>query len=222
MPESLRFASPSIAAAASSTSIDEAVALQAAMLTGLRRGELLGLRWPDVDLDAGTLRVRGTRQRAEGGGVVVAEPKSAISRRSVALGPDAVDVLRSWKARQTAERLAMGTRWQGGDDGFVFTGELGGPLGTTVLARAWDRLLVAAGLSHRPFHALRHAATTLAMAAGVQPKVAARRLGHSSPSITLDRYSHSLDDLELRAACDVEAVLRAAAVPDVADETGGA
>jgi integrase len=183
-----------------------------AMLTGMRRGELLALRWGAVDLDRRVVEVRGTLQRVPGG-AVVAEPKSATSRRAIALGEDAIAALRAHRARQAQERLLAANLWQGREDGFVFTNETGRTVALNTVAVAWSRLLGRAGLRHVPFHALRHAATTLTVAANVAPKVAARRLGHASASLTLDRYSHVTDDLERAAAAAVEAVLRQAGEP---------
>lgn len=178
-----------------------------AMLTGMRRGELLALRWSVVDLDARVLEVRGTLQRVPGGSVV-AEPKSRTSRRSIAIGDEAVATLRAHRGRQAQEQLLAANLWTGPADGFAFSNETGGPVAPNSVAVAWSRLLRRAGLDHVPFHALRHGATTLTVAANVAPKVAARRLGHASASLTLDRYSHVTDELERAAATAVEAVLR--------------
>jgi len=143
---------------------------------------------------------------------VVAEPKSATSRRPIALGTGAVTALQAHAARQAADRLLAGNLWQGGASrsGYVFTTELGLPLSPSTMTRAWSQLLRRAGVGNVNFHTLRHAATTLTVAANVAPKVAARRLGHSSATITLDRYSHVTDDLDRAAAAAIETVLASA------------
>lgn len=142
--------------------------------------------------------------------MTITEPKSRSSRRTIALGADAVETLRAHSARQAAEQLRAGDAWRGDVAGFVFTTELGRSIAASSLIRVWRRLLDIAGMPPRPFHALRHAATGLTVAANVAPKVAANRLGHATAAITLDRYSHVTDELERMAASAVEAVLREA------------
>ena len=177
-----------------------------AMLTGMRRGELLALQWDAVDFDARVVEVRGTLSRIDGGATIT-EPKSRSSRRTIALGADALDTLRAHSARQAAERFRAGDAWRDDGDGPVFTTELGQSVAPTSLIRVWRQLLETADLPPKPFHALRHAATGLTVAANVAPKVAANRLGHATAAITLDRYSHVTDELERMAASAVEAVL---------------
>lgn len=166
--------------------------------TGLRLGELLGLQWSDVDLDARQLTVRRALSRAHGGGFELAEPKTPRSRRTVMLPAIALDALRRQKARQAADRLAAGTAWQD-SRGLVFTdalGRSGDPSAASVAFRtAADRL----GLPVR-LHDLRHTAASLMLAAGVPLKVVSEALGHSSIAITADVYSHVTPDLRREAA----------------------
>ena len=166
--------------------------------TGLRLGELLGLSWSDIDLEARQLTVRRSLSRAHGGGFELAEPKTARSRRTVMLPAIALDALRRQKARQAADRLAAGTAWQD-ERGLVFTdalGRSGDPSAASVAFRtAADRL----GLPVR-LHDLRHTAASLMLAGGVPLKVVSEALGHSSIAITADVYSHVTPDLRREAA----------------------
>lgn len=170
-----------------------------ALTAGLRQGELLGLKWADVDLDAGRLQVRRTLQRVRFGGWIEAEPKSRTSRRSVVLTPLAVEALRRHRARQLAQRLQAGQAWE--DHDLVFTNALGRPIEPqNLLRRSYWPLLERAGLPRMRFHDLRHSAATLLLAQGVHPKVVQEMLGHASISLTLDTYSHVLPNLQVEAA----------------------
>jgi integrase len=174
-----------------------------ALTAGLRRGELLALRWQDVELDAGALHVRGTL--APDGGIT--EPKTRTSRRRVPLGPLGLAALRRHRLAQAAERLRADP-WDERD--LVFTKERGGPLALITLQRAWWRALEAAGCQRLPFHATRHTAASLMVAAGVNPRVASERLGHATVAMTMDRYSHLTDAVRTDAANAIDAVLRTA------------
>lgn len=153
----------------------------AAIGTGLRQGELFGLRWSDVDLATGTLTVRRAYGRtAEGFGFV--EPKTAGSRRTLSLPAFVVAALRAHRVRQAEERLAVGPVWQDGDLTFSTTIA---PLDSRNVTHAFQRRLEAAGIPRRRFHDLRHSAATLLLVQGVSPRVVQEMLGHSS--VTLAR-----------------------------------
>jgi integrase len=176
-----------------------------ALTTGMRRGELLALRWRDVDLDAGYLTVTGTVARAPGEGMVRAEPKTARSRRRVELSRAAVVALRRRHALSIEERFAAANLWQ--DRDVVLSTVLGGYLDFTSLAEAFRELLARADLPPIRFHDLRHTAATLMLARGVHPKIASEMLGHSTVAITLDLYSHVSPSMQQQAAAAMDSVL---------------
>jgi integrase len=170
----------------------------------MRRGELAGLRWEDVDLEAATISVRQTRI-AIGYKVEVSEPKTTRSRRSIGLDSTTVAALRSWRAQQLEERLVWGPAWM--DAGMVFTREDGSPLHPEYLSRSFLRQARAAGLPRIRFHDLRHSYATASLLAGVPSKVVSARLGHASVGITLDTYSHVLREMDDEAARKIASLL---------------
>lgn len=176
-----------------------------AVATGMRQGELLGLRWRDVDLEAGVLHVQQTCQWLPHRSFIFRQPKTQRSRRSVALSPESVRRLRRHRQRQLEERLLLGPAYE--DSGLVFATPLGTPIDPSNLRRAWSGIVRAAGLEHLRFHDLRHAHATLLLRQGVHPKVVSERLGHSGVGITLDTYSHVLPDLQAQAAAQLDALL---------------
>ncbi len=188
-----------------------------AVALGLRRGEIVGLRWEHVDLKTGVLRVREQLQRVrhvrnaakeivERKGLVVSEPKSDKSRRTLRIPSHLVDELREHKARQTAERLAAGPAWS--DTGYAFTTETGAPLDGRNLLRRWQTSLKASGLPAMPFHASRHTAASLLLAQGVPLHVVMEILGHSQIALTANTYAHVMENLHDDAAEKMDAFLR--------------
>jgi integrase len=178
-----------------------------ALTTGMRQGELLGLRWRDVELAEGSLQVRSTLERDDGGVYRFVEPKTARSRRRVTLTATAVTALRAHRAAQLKERIALGSAWD--DLDLVFPNEVGRPLDpTNVTERAFRRTLRRAGLPRIRFHDLRHTAATLMLARNVHPKVASEMLGHAQVAITLDLYSHVTPTMQREAAVTMEAIVR--------------
>ena len=183
--------------------------IHTAVMTGMRRGELLGLRWRDVDLDADLLHVRQAAQWLPGQGWCFRPPKTNSSRRPVALAPATTDVLREHRRQQLAERLALGPSYS--DQDLAFATPLGTPIDPSNLRRAWERIVRSAGLAHLRFHDLRHIHATLMLMGGVHPKVVAERLGHANVGITMDTYSHVLPNLQSQAAAGLERVLASGA-----------
>jgi integrase len=172
--------------------------------TGLRQGEALGLRWQDVDLEAGTVRVRHSLQRMPGRGIELGEPKTARSRRTLALPTSTANALRMHRKSQLQERLWAGSRWQEAD--FVFTTSIGTPMIGSDVTRRFQALLRGAGLPPMRFHDLRHGAASLLLAQGVHPRVVMEMLGHSTITLTMNVYSHVIPDLQREAATKMEAV----------------
>jgi integrase len=165
---------------------------------GLRRGEVLGLKWADLDFDARTVHVRGGLQRV-GGKLQLSEPKTKRSRRSLPMLDFVAKALRAHRTRQLQERLTAGSTWR--DTGYVFTTRIGTPVDPANLLDDFKRVLVRANLPHMRFHDLRHGAASLLLALNVHPRIVMELLGHSQISLTMDTYSHVTGDL-LRDAVD--------------------
>ncbi len=175
-----------------------------AITTGMRQGELLGLRWRDVDLENAGIHVRATVELV-GDRVVFAEPKTAKSRRQVLLTPTAIAALRRHRARQLEERLRVGSGWE--DFDLVFANELGRPLNArNLVQRSFARVLARASVPRIRFHDLRHTAATLLLGRGIHPKIVSEQLGHSQIAVTLDLYSHVTPTMQRDAAAALEAV----------------
>jgi len=176
---------------------------------GLRMGEALGLRWQDVDLDRRTLKVnrilsRIGRGRDSGSELMLVEPKTARSRRTVTLPDVAIKALRAHKVRQLEERLAAGSEWQ--EQGLVFPNTLGKPLEPHDLHDDFKRLLVKAELPDMRFHDLRHSAASLMLAQGIPLRSIQDILGHSSISLTANLYAHVGEQLRREAADAMDAI----------------
>jgi integrase len=174
-----------------------------ALANGLRRGELLGLRWDDIDLDAGVLAVRRARVAA-GYKVHEGDPKSGRAR-VLHLDDGMVAELRRHRRVQREERMAAGEAWR--ETGYVFTSEDGTPLHPQTVAWHFEKAVKASGLPAIRFHDLRHTCATVALSAGVHPKVVQEMLGHSSIAITLDLYSHVVPGMQREAAAKIGAAI---------------
>ncbi len=174
-----------------------------AVALGLRQGEALGLRWEDIDLDGRTLTVRKQLQRINGK-LVLTEPKTTRSRRSIALPAFAVDTLRQHHIRQLEERLVAGSRWQ--EHGLVFPSTIGTPLEPRNLVRLYHQLLEGAGLPSKRFHDLRHTFATLLLIQGEDLRVVMEVMGHSQITLTANTYQHVAAALKRGAADKMQAV----------------
>ena len=167
-------------------------------LSGLRRGEIGGLRWADVDLYGKTLSIMNNRVSA-GGRSVENDPKSATSRRTLPLPDRLVTVLKTARARQAAERLALGSAYRSG--AYVVSNEIGDHYSPAVLSRYWRDAVKAAGVRHIKLHAARHTCATLMHLQGIPVAVIAAWIGHKDASLTMRLYAHS-QDTALKAAGD--------------------
>jgi integrase len=180
-----------------------------ALATGMRLGELLGLTWDDVDLEAGVIQVR----RALATGIVRGdqpvwqEPKTQASRRRIPIDRRAAEVLRQHRRAQLEERLRAGPEWR--DHNLVFANQTGGRLYTSNIWQAMRACERKAGVPRIRFHDLRHTHATFLLRQGVHPKVVSERLGHASVKITLDTYSHVLPDTQAEAVRAMERVFSA-------------
>jgi integrase len=178
-----------------------------ALTTGMRQGELLGLKWGDVDLTAGILAVRRSLQWQRGNGYAFVEPKTARSRRRIHLSQRAVAALRAHKDRQAWSRREAGAAWQ--EEDLVFCDPLGGPLAPSHQTGVFKAAAEAAGLPVIRFHDMRHTAATILLARGVHVKLVSEMLGHSTIVLTLDTYSHLIPAMHGDAAAVMDAVFAA-------------
>jgi integrase len=171
--------------------------LTLAVTTGMRSGELLALKWQDINFDTGSLHIRRSMGYISGKGYLEFEPKTAKGRRKIVLPPFVCEVLKQHRTRQLEESLKAGTRWQ--DNDLVFCNIYGGYLDPAHLRQRFDKLLKDAGLPDLRFHDLRHSAATILLSMGVPAKVVQEILGHSQISMTMDVYSHVLPDMQQEA-----------------------
>jgi integrase len=173
-----------------------------ALASGLRRGELIGLKWQDINFETGALQVRRILTRVPsklpGKGYVEAEPKTDKGRRSILLPPFVIEALKQHRVKQLENKLKAGSAWQ--DHDYVFCTSIGTHLNPTrdVLDQL-KALLQKAGLPDIRFHDLRHSSATMLLGMGVHPKIVQEILGHSQISMTLDTYSHVLPTMQREA-----------------------
>lgn len=165
------------------------------MATGLRRGELLGLRW--VDIEGNLLHVKQAYVKA-GGKLILSTPKTQKGFRTVALSPDVLEVLLLHRRRQEAERNMLRKTWAHPE--LVFASEVGTPLNPDNLSRLRKKLMTAAQVSQARLHDLRHLHASVAIESGMDAKMLADRLGHARASFTLDRYTHLFESQRARSA----------------------
>lgn len=172
--------------------------------TGMRRGEVLGLRWADIDFGGGQLAIRQTLITADLI-TLFGEPKSRRSRRVVALDATTLDALQRHRRTQLEERMALGPAYP--DQDLVFTRADGRPYEPDEFSREFDRKQRRLGVPRIRLHDLRHTWATLALQSGIHPKVVSERLGHSTIAITLDTYSHVTPSMQRDAANQVAALI---------------
>lgn len=188
-----------------------------ALASGARQGELLALRWSDVDLQLGTIRITRTLVRGVRPGVrstdgvprtewVFTEPKTASSRRTIPVGRAALDALGGHRKLQAEDRLRAGPAWHDGN--LVFSSMVGTPLDASNVRVLYRAMLKRAGLPLIRFHDLRHTAATLLLEAGVHPRAVADRLGHATPSLVMNTYGHVTERMQRDATAAMDRVLR--------------
>lgn len=159
-----------------------------AFTTGMRKGEILGLKWTDIDWDEKTIRIQRQLQRIPGLGLTLVHPKTSSSIRTIPIGNDTILALRRHFERQYDEQQFAGEKWQ--DNGLVFPSRLGTPYDQGALDKEFKKLLAQANLRNIRFHDIRHTTTSLLLKQGVPIKVIQAMLGHEDISTTLRVYSH--------------------------------
>ena len=208
-PRKIKTLSPSESRALIKGSVghsDEALFVLA-ITTGLRIGELLALRWEDLEIDKRSLRVMQSITWHRGGWSMD-EPKTSGSRRQVTLSDRASRALLSHQARQAESRLIAGSLWN--EYNLIFASGVGTPRSTqNVTERSFRPLLKRLGLPNIRFHDLRHTAASLLLAEGIHPKIVSEMLGHASVQITLDTYSHVTPTMQRAAANAMDSLLTA-------------
>ncbi|MDQ6659497.1 MAG: site-specific integrase, partial [Chloroflexota bacterium] len=168
--------------------------LTMAVVTGMRRGELLALRWSNIDVEHQTLLVLHTVDYIPKYGYVETEPKTAAGKRLISLPSFLLEMLEQHRVKQGEQQLKLADSWENRD--LVFPDLHGGYFNPNYLLRVFKKLLKKAGVPHMPFHDLRHSAATILLSMGVNMKVVQGLLGHSDIAITLGRYSHLLPSMQ--------------------------
>jgi integrase len=169
-----------------------------AVTTGLRKGEILGLKWSDLDWDTHQLNVQRQVQRVPEKGITFSHPKTSAGRRMIILGSDTISALKDHQKRQWVDREFKGDKWQ--DYDLIFPSSIGTPLSQSNHNREFKQLLKDANLPNIRFHDLRHTAASLMLKQGVSVKVVQERLGHSDAAMTLNVYSHVIPGMQREAA----------------------
>ena len=171
------------------------------LLSGLRRAELLGLRWRDVDLDTGVVHIVQTSNYVSGAGVYTSTPKTEDSDRYLKVSKTAVRILLEYKAWQDDMRTKVGDAWEGTpEDDRIFTNEVGRPLFPTSITQWMGKFIKRTGLPSSSVHSLRHTYASLLIAEGTPLVVVSSNLGHAQVSATSDGYSHVIASAEAKAA----------------------
>lgn len=173
--------------------------------SGLRRGELCALRWSNVDLESGSLRVVQSLEQTKRGGLLFKAPKSAAGKRAVSLSPSTVAVLRTHKREQQERRLALGLG-RTPADGFVFASVDGTALKPATLTQAWKRIMARMGTPELTLHCLRHYHVSALISAGIDILSVSRRIGHSGAALTLRTYAHLLKQKDDQAAAAIDEI----------------
>ena len=168
------------------------------LMSGLRRGELLGLRWQDVDLDGHTITIRQTSNYLPGKGVYAGTPKTAASARPLLLSAPAIMMLLEYKAWQDGQREQLGDAWED-EDGRVFTTGTGAPLFPDSVTQWFSKFIARSGMPKVTIHSLRHTYASLMIASNVPLIVVSRQLGHAQASTTANIYAHAIASAQAKA-----------------------
>jgi integrase len=185
-----------------------------AITTGMRRGEILALKWQDIQFEHSMLQVRRIFTRQPGSRYIEAQPKTEKSRRSILLAAIVIALLKQHRTRQLEARLKAGSEWQERD--LVFCTSLGTPLNPNKVVDRFKTLLKKGGLPAIRFHDLRHSAATILLSMEVHPKVVQELLGHNQISMTMDIYSHVLPTMQKDAVSKLNKALQEKILDDAA------
>jgi integrase len=169
-----------------------------AVSTGMRQGELFGLKWADLQWQSGTLNIQRQVQKIPGKGWDFEEPKTRAGRRTIKVGESVLQALRVHRLNQELQKASVGARWK--DFDLVFSSSIGTPVDRSNLRADFNQVLEKAGIPRIRFHDLRHTAASILLNQGVPVIAVSRRLGHSKPSITLDVYGHLINELDEESA----------------------
>lgn len=180
------------------------VLFHTALFTGMRRSELLGLKWQDIGVDQ--IYVSRSLHQLKNGTYIFTQPKSEKSRRTIALGPSSLLTLAEHKSKQKEIHVSLGVPLN--DDDLVFSSVEGKPLRPNTITHAWSVIAKRAGVKVIRLHDARHTHASLMLKQGVHPKIVQERLGHASIQITLDTYSHVAPGLQQAAAVSFEEELK--------------
>lgn len=177
------------------------VGIMLGLLGQLRKGEIAGLEWADVDFENGLLHVRRSASQVYGQGVVIKEPKTSSGKRTIALPTDLLEAMRALRREQNADRLQMGESWVG--SGAMFVAWNGTRQHPDTIGKWFSDFLKENNLPHIRFHDLRHTGASLLFAQGVDVQTISKRLGHSKTSVTMDIYGHAYNEYDRSAAQDL-------------------
>lgn len=172
------------------------------LATGIRRGELMGLEWQDVNFEEGTITIRQASQYLPEKGTFTKEPKNEASKRVIAVPPSVMALLKEYKIKQAEEKDGVGSLWKGSDR--LFTTWDGKPMHPDTISKWFPKFLARHNLPHIKFHALRHTSISMLIREGVHPKAISTRAGHSNISTTMDIYGHLLKSADREAANKLE------------------
>ena len=181
-----------------------------ALVTGMREGELLGLKWSDLDWAKGVLNVQRQMRRIPGKGYLLVPPKTKAGRRQVKLGQATLDRLAAHRGRLEMQKQVVGRRWVETD--LIFPNILGKPMSSKNMLQEFKRILRENDLPNIRFHDLRHTSITFLLDSGTPVNTVQQRAGHSKASITTDTYGHSLGHSEAEAAARIEEMITPVAV----------
>ncbi|MCP3031952.1 site-specific integrase [Halobacillus sp. A1] len=180
--------------------IHQRLIIKLAITTGLRRGELLGLQWEDIDLDTRTIEVKHSLQYLNGEGFNLKTTKTKSSIRSVVVPTFIIEELKKYKHQKKKDKLRAAELWEGGQYDYVFSSEFGKPLYPTVPGTWWRRFIKRTGFKFIRFHDLRHTAATILINQGVHAKVISERLGHADIKTTMNIYGQYVRQADEEAA----------------------